>query len=255
MLESARNVSHHTHDDAFHEIQLNGKQLFFLFMAATVVSVVIFLCGVLVGRGVQAERRVVAENAAVSAPPSADVQPQAAAAAASASAGADLTVVPPPPAADDLAIVQSNASTANASTDRPAASPAKADKQRAPARDHAPARDQKMSSAGPVARDQSPAPPENGLATPAKGAASAASPKAQAGDGWVVQVAALNVRSEADAFAKSLSTKGYGAYVVSPQSGVSFYRVRVGGFKTRRDADTAAEKLRKEGQKAWVTTR
>ena len=45
-------------DDGFHEIQLNGKQLVFLFMAATVVSVVIFLCGVLVGRGVRAERGV-----------------------------------------------------------------------------------------------------------------------------------------------------------------------------------------------------
>src|SRR5687768_1272874 len=40
-------------DEGFHEIQLNGKQLVFLFMAATVVSVVIFLCGVLVGRGVR----------------------------------------------------------------------------------------------------------------------------------------------------------------------------------------------------------
>ena len=40
-----------TTDEGFREIQLNGKQLVFLFMAATVVSVVIFLCGVLVGRG------------------------------------------------------------------------------------------------------------------------------------------------------------------------------------------------------------
>ena len=44
-------------DDGFHEIQLNGKQLVFLFMAVTVVSVVIFLSGVLVGRGVRAERK------------------------------------------------------------------------------------------------------------------------------------------------------------------------------------------------------
>ena len=42
-----------TPDEGFREIQLNGKQLVFLFMAATVVSVVIFLCGVLVGRGVR----------------------------------------------------------------------------------------------------------------------------------------------------------------------------------------------------------
>ena len=44
-----------THDDGFHEIQLNGKQLVFLFMAGTVVAVVIFLLGVFVGRGVRTE--------------------------------------------------------------------------------------------------------------------------------------------------------------------------------------------------------
>ena len=57
----------HTKDDGFHEIQLNGKQLVFLFMAATVVSVVIFLCGVLVGRGVRVERSAEADAAGLSA--------------------------------------------------------------------------------------------------------------------------------------------------------------------------------------------
>lgn len=56
-------------DDAFHEIQLSGKQIVFLFMAVTVVSVVIFLCGVLVGRGVQTER------AARAAPPPTSAAP------------------------------------------------------------------------------------------------------------------------------------------------------------------------------------
>ena len=37
-------------DEEFHEIQLNGKQLVFLFMAGTVAAVVIFLCGLMVGR-------------------------------------------------------------------------------------------------------------------------------------------------------------------------------------------------------------
>ena len=49
-------MAHELHDDGFHEIQLSGKQLVFLFMATTVVSIVIFLCGVLVGRGVQNAR-------------------------------------------------------------------------------------------------------------------------------------------------------------------------------------------------------
>jgi hypothetical protein len=43
-------------DEGLREIQLNGKQLVFLFMASTVVAVVIFLCGVMVGRGVRAQR-------------------------------------------------------------------------------------------------------------------------------------------------------------------------------------------------------
>jgi len=51
-------------DEGFREIQLSGKQIVFLFMATTVVSVVIFLCGVLVGRGVQSQRAEQAEAAA-----------------------------------------------------------------------------------------------------------------------------------------------------------------------------------------------
>src|SRR3954451_23702159 len=59
-------LASHTPDDGFHEIQLNGKQLVFLFMAATVVSVVIFLCGVLVGRGVKAERATLTSEGSAS---------------------------------------------------------------------------------------------------------------------------------------------------------------------------------------------
>jgi hypothetical protein len=36
-------------DEQFHEFHLDGKQMVFLFMATTVVAVVIFLCGVMVG--------------------------------------------------------------------------------------------------------------------------------------------------------------------------------------------------------------
>src|SRR5438132_3389045 len=54
-------------DEGLHEIQLNGKQLVFLFMASTVVAVVIFLCGVMVGRGVRAQRPAEAVEASVDA--------------------------------------------------------------------------------------------------------------------------------------------------------------------------------------------
>ncbi len=74
VVESGRLASH-TQDDGFHEIQLNGKQLVFLFMAATVVSVVIFLCGVLVGRGVRGQRGTAVETAALADPPPAELSP------------------------------------------------------------------------------------------------------------------------------------------------------------------------------------
>ena len=89
-------------DEGFHEIQLNGKQLVFLFMAATVVSVVIFLCGVLVGRGARAQIGGVADNAPISTV--AEMTPtQAPTPAPAPAAGSDpTTVAAPPPAADEL---------------------------------------------------------------------------------------------------------------------------------------------------------
>lgn len=69
-------------DETVREIQLSGKQLVFLFMAVTVVSVVIFLCGVLVGRGVQARSTVIGSAVA-----EADIDPTAPAAVPMASAG------------------------------------------------------------------------------------------------------------------------------------------------------------------------
>jgi hypothetical protein len=96
-------VSQPIQDEGFHEIQLNGKQLVFLFIAATVVSVVIFLCGVLVGRGVRAGQVVIAD--ASQSNPGADTSPQQPAAApVPPPAGTDPTTAaaPPPAAADDL---------------------------------------------------------------------------------------------------------------------------------------------------------
>src|SRR5262249_3101451 len=70
-------------------------------MAATVVSVVIFLCGVLVGRGVRAERSAgeLASNTATEALATTPQHPPAA--PARAPAGSDPTTVAPPPAATD----------------------------------------------------------------------------------------------------------------------------------------------------------
>ena len=64
----------------------------------------------------------------------------------------------------------------------------------------------------------------------------------------------MRERGEADAIVKRLAAKGYPAYVVAPAKGApEVYRVRIGKFKERREADTVAARLQKEEQfKPWV---
>jgi cell division septation protein DedD len=70
----------------------------------------------------------------------------------------------------------------------------------------------------------------------------------------VVQVAALASQSEANAYAADLSKKGYEAFVVTPQPGTSVYRVRIGTFNTKNEAQAVADKLSRSGVKQrWVT--
>jgi septal ring-binding cell division protein DamX len=219
----------HIQDDGFHEIQLNGKQLVFLFMAATVVSVVIFLCGVLVGRGVRTERGSEAEVAELNAP--ADPTPQQAAVpAVPTPTGSDPTAAAAPPAVDDLTYfnrLQTSTPPIEKLKTPPSAKAA-----------------EKPAAAAP--RAAAPAPPRE--------SARAAANDPQA-NGYAVQIAALNIRSEADAIAKRLSAKGYAAYVLNPAAGTpQIYRVRIGKFGSRREAESIATKLEKEEQfKPWVT--
>jgi DedD protein len=225
-------LTSHTQDDAFHEIQLNGKQLVFLFMAATVVSVVIFLCGVLVGRGVRAERGGTVADAGPNADvTTAETTPQRPAPApAPTAAGSDPTAAAPPPTVDDLSYFK------RLEKPNPPAENLKAAPAPAPARPSATTADVSAAASTRTAK-------------PATIATTKDSP------GFVVQVAALNVRGEADAIVERLASKGYSAFVLAPANGTpAVYRVRVGKFGTRREAETVAAKLQREEQfKPWIT--
>jgi cell division septation protein DedD len=273
MLKS-KSLATHAQDDGFHEIQLNGKQLVFLFMAATVVSVVIFLCGVLVGRGVRGERVGATEAGTAESSPT-ELAAQSVLPATT-PAGSDPTKAAPPPEVDDLTYfkrLEQKTDPAETLSAQPRDSKTKAPKQGStPSRESTTASTRQSGSdahvQGPAAakaaspRDQasSSSSPKASADTPgasvSSGAGSAAPVPAQApGPGFAVQVAALNVRGEADAIARRLAGKGYSAYVLTPASGTpSVYRVRVGTFKTRREAETVAAKLQREEQfKPWVT--
>jgi cell division septation protein DedD len=233
-------------DEGVHEIQLNGKQLVFMFMAVTVVAVVIFLCGVMVGRGVRAPRVAeTPEPALESVDPTATVQSPPSSTAADTTAGSSSGTTGAPISSQEKLTYADRlgAPTAPPETLRePIAPVAPPSAQRAVA-EPAPAPAAKTPSALPK--------------VDAKPAAKVTVPEASAaaGNGFVVQVAAVRARSEADTIAKRLASKGFPSYVTNPGPGAArMYRVRVGKFTDRRDAESVARRLEKEEQfKPWIT--
>jgi DedD protein len=255
-------------DDGFHEIQLNGKQLVFLGMATTLVSVVIFLCGVLVGRGVKP-----LDTVAQAASPQAFETPVASPVAP----GAIATPAPAPPAAPAPSGGDGTAAAAAADSgsagdteptplgddpDPPAPAPA-SDLAAAPAKP--PAVEPKTPKVEPrEAAKPKPAPVQASAAsapvapapkpTPAPAAVATAAP-AGAGGAIAVQVGAFATRKEADALAKKLSGRGYAVYVMNPlDDGKNVYRVRVGNYSTADEAQRVSARLtQQEKLKPWIT--
>jgi cell division septation protein DedD len=89
-------------------------------------------------------------------------------------------------------------------------------------------------------------------ATPAPPASDV--PGEPAGDGFAIQLAALGKREEAAGIVRRLAGKGYSAYLMAPPAGApAVYRVRVGKFKDRREAESVSARLQKEEQfKPWI---
>ena len=237
-------------DEGFHEIQLNGKQLVFLFMAATVVSVVIFLCGVMVGRGVQTSRGAAGDAEEVTA----DVRPVAG--GEGSQTGGTVEGPPPtepPPVENDYherltGAAQRESLPAEAARDHASGAEKKSQGEAAGTRPMpaAPKATEKPAPA-PAAAAQRPA------AAPARSAVQAGDPTSSSG--YAVQLAALRERNEAEAIVKRLVQKGYQAYVLVPAPGAPpVYRVQVGRFPTRNEAERTAARLRKQEQfTPWVT--
>jgi len=202
-------------DEAFHEIHLNGKQLVFLFMAATVVSVVIFLCGVMVGRGVRDQRG--AELAAIAA-----------------EAPTDPTADAQVPRTSDPVVTSSSAENRPAASQETLSYPNRLAGNTPSAETLKP----RASQPEPTASVPSPAPPDE-----------------PSGFGFAVQVAAVRERDEADTIARRLLTKGYPAYVMAPVTGAPpVFRVRVGKYRNRSEAEQVSDRLEKEEQfKPWIT--
>jgi cell division septation protein DedD len=215
-------------DDRSRGIHLTDKQLVFVLMSATVIAGVVFLLGVLVGRGVQSARGPLGDATAMSA----------------SRVGSDGGPGEAP--VGDPAIPGSTASPATAAgeftyADRLGKTPPHEELK--PSAQQAPA---------PV-----PAPREPATLPEATGDGAGAPETSSIAGDYTVQVAAVKQRAEADRIVKDLKAKGYDAFVFVPDGDdrLGVFRVRVGSFKDKQKADVLAQRLTREGKgfKPWVT--
>lgn len=231
-------------DHEVHEIQLNGKQLVFMFMAATVVAVVIFLSGVMVGRGVRLpEADVLAASADPVVDPIAPLDTPA--------PRADLAPEPGPIAQENLTYDQhleapvAPAEPLKPAERRPSVPPREAEK---------PAVSKVVATGGnkaPVV--QAPAVEKPARPEPVTASRNFAEPP---GNGWAAQVQTFGSMSDAESLAGRLKAKGYRTFVALNESGPpsARYRVRVGKYPTRSEAVAVGQKLQREERfEPWVT--
>jgi DedD protein len=127
------------------------------------------------------------------------------------------------------------------------------------------------SSAQPAAPGRNPAPPQaktsaatppalrHAAAAPAKPETSqqpaAAAAPGEVGEGITLQVAALRSKQDAEALVNILKGRGYPVFLVTPEyahAGDNLFRVQVGPFKTRDDAEKVRTKLSREGFKPFI---
>jgi cell division protein FtsN len=197
-------------DQQVREIHLGGTALVFLFMISVVLAVSIFLLGISVGRGVRD-------------------------AAGELGMATDVTVareIPPgempPPTVTTPEDRQYHDQLQEQSTP-PAESAAR--------------------PADPPAPVPDAAPPEPSTPVTARAAGAALAPRAGQKPvpetGWFVQVNAFRSRGNADVQAAELKGKGYAA-VVYPDPNGSLFRVRIGPFVERVEADRIARRLQSE---------
>lgn len=203
-------------DGAYYEVQLNNKQLVFFFMATLAIAVVVFLCGVMVGRGVHDATVAAAQNniAASSGTPAPRMetkpvvsQPKLDYAERLESENESNTLEP--------AKAVSSVSPETVSANKPRTNPPKA-----------------------------PTPPPKRAVPTTFGSSEGA---------FTIQVVALKTEDAAESLLNRLKQKNYRAYLESGEE-AGLHRVRVGRFATRAEAERVARKLQDEERfKPYIT--
>jgi len=228
-------LTHDTTDDGFHEIQLSGKQLVFLFIVTTTVIVVVFLCGVKVGRGARDAQVDDSEQVAAAAPVT-----------QTAPVAAPPVTEPPAPAADAQDDLSYHKRLQGDGTPQE-----KLKHQEEPKQEAAPA----PKTASPVA-EPAPAPVATAAHVPAAPPTADNLPTAGRPGSYAVQVIATRDRAIAGSVLKRLAAKGYPAFLVNPSANATpaWYKVQVGRYNDKGEAEKVSLRIKKEEQfQSWIT--
>jgi len=102
-------------------------------------------------------------------------------------------------------------------------------------------------------------PPSSAATRPAAPATATAPPLAapgvEVGSAFTVQVAASRNQQDAEKLVKELKARGYAVFVVTPEfahANDNLFRVQVGPFATREEAEQVRAKIAKEGFKPFI---
>ena len=204
-------------DDGIHEISLNGKTLVFIFMATTVLLVVTFLLGVLVGRGAR-ELQGLNQKVLTSDVVEEDLVEE-------------FEMAPEVVLPKDETVQMGDLSY--------------------PGRLTSP--DVMQESVNPdsgLIEEVLPSEVESIITeqTPLAGS-SLESVKV----GFTVQVTAVRSREDAEAMLEQLLSDDYPAYLLEPNAPAELYRVRVGQYQDQKEADDMRRRLEEAQFPAWIT--
>jgi cell division septation protein DedD len=219
-------------DQGFHEVQLSGKQLVFLFMSAVVVMVVVFLLGVNVGRGV---RSAVGDT---------EVLAQAESPAPKGTDPAPASAEPAKPAQPELSY-HDMLLAATPAPDKGAA-------EKAPPTEAPPP----ISEAPPPVQSPTVAPPPvtESKRTPTQSPPAATPAPKPNGAEWFLQTGAYSTQAVAEGQVAKIKQLSFPAFVLPPErSGTKLFHVRVGPYRDRAEAERASSRLTRQGFPSSIT--
>ncbi len=225
--------THHRNRDRI-DLQLDNRQIVSFVIGSLIVLGVVFALGVMVGKQLASDAAPVAQ--ALDPLAAIDAQEKALADAAIEEAAAQKE------AAEALTFAQEL--TRPKAVD-PVIEPTKG---AAPAE---PTREERVAKAEPAAAPEEPK-SKGGLAAAFERVAA----KPSGSGSLTVQIASLPSRGDADKLVDKLAAKGFDAYVVAadiPGKG-QYFRVKVGAFETRDEANQALAELKEKTSMAGIVT-